>query len=755
MPASSPAPGPDPAPEGRRRPEARPRRGDAQLGDTPEVARRRAEERAEARAAALARAPRSRSAPLAPLGDLLGSLNPEQRAAVLATEGAVLVLAGAGSGKTRVVTFRIAHLLAKGVAPEAVLAMTFTNKAAAERRERVGALVGPERAAALTIGTFHAFCLHLLREHAAAIGFPKGFTICDHADQVATAKSVLRELRVAETSIQPGALQARISLLKNQLQTPALFLQRAACDEDELVGRAWERYDAALARSRRLDFDDLLTRSLQLLREHAVVREAVRERFRYVMVDEYQDTNAPQYEIVRQIVGGHGNLCVVGDDDQSIYGWRGADVRKILSFERDFPAAQVVKLETNYRSTVEILNAANRVIRNNPGRHEKTLRSAVGNGEQLQAVCVQDESAEAEHVVNELLNLVRRGKARLGDFAILFRTAVQPRPFEAELRAKGVPYVLVGGMSFFDRKEVRDVIAYLRLIANPRDEASLLRIVNCPPRGVGKTTIDRVLQFATEHGIGACEAFERGHEIDGVNAAAIDAVQRLRARLEALGEMFQGHQLVALIRRLLEEVAYEGEVARCYPDARAREQRWQAVVELLNTAENHVNRRKKPSLAHFLNELTLEANDSEDAESAAQRDVVTLMTLHASKGLEFPRVYLVGLEEGLLPHGRAVAEDTVEEERRLCYVGITRARQALTLSYTRERAKYGTRVMSHPSRFLFEIKGEAPPEDWIPAGTPAPERERVKKEAARKARRKAGGGRKKAARKKAARRGRG
>ncbi len=684
---------------------------------------------------------------------LLAGLNPEQRAAVESTEGPVLVLAGAGSGKTRVVTYRIAYLLAGGVAPEAVLAMTFTNKAAAEMRERVGELVGPARSERLTIGTFHAFCLGLLREHAAELGYPEGFTICDAADQLAVARGVLRELRVAEARIQPGALQSRISLLKNRLEDPARFLSKASDDGDELVGRAWQRYEKTLALTRRLDFDDLLIQALRLLRAGGPARAALRARYRYVLVDEYQDTNAPQYEIVRELVAEHRNLCVVGDDDQSIYGWRGADVRKILAFEQDFPAARVVKLETNYRSTSEILNAANRVIRNNPGRHEKTLRSAQGTGELLQAVEAEDEHAEAEYVVRDIGEHVRRGRARLGDFAILFRTATQPRPFEAELRARGLPYILVGGMSFFDRKEVRDVLAYLRLIANPRDETSLLRIVNTPPRGVGKTTLERVLQHATEAGISAAEAFAHAATIPGVPRAAGEAVERLLERLTLLGKAFKGHQLVELIRRLLEEVAYRQEVERLYPDPAQRTARWQAVEELLATAEAHVRRRKKPGLGHFLNELTLSADDGEDAEAGARRNRVTLMTLHASKGLEFPRVYLVGLEEGLLPHARAAAEDTIEEERRLCYVGITRARAALTVTHTRERSRYGTKVQSHPSRFLFELKGQEPPPGWIPAGTPAAERSRLADEAARAAKgaKKAGKKASKKARKQAAR----
>jgi len=667
---------------------------------------------------------------------LLSSLNSEQLDAVKTTEGPVLVLAGAGSGKTRVITYRIAHLLASKVEPEAILAMTFTNKAAAEMRERVGALVGKVRATKLTIGTFHAFCLNTLRAHGTSVGLAKGVTICDAGDQRSTIKGILRELRVAETVMRPHVLQSRISLLKNRLETPESFLARASTDEDELVGRVWERYTEVLARSRRVDFDDLLTKTVQLLSENKRVASAFRRRFRYVMVDEYQDTNAPQYEIVRLIAGEHRNLCVVGDDDQSIYGWRGADVTKILNFEQDFPGAKVVKLETNYRSSRSILEVANKLIKVNPGRHEKTLIAHKGGGENVQAVLMRDEDYEAEYIVREILKLVNDDKvATFKDFAILFRTATQPRPFEAELRMKNVPYVLVGGMSFFDRKEVRDVLAYLRLIANPHDEASLLRIINCPPRGVGKTTLGRIVTFATAHGISAAEAFERADEIEKINMGAVDVVLRLRERLAGLAAKKLG--LVALVQRLVEEVAYRSEVERCYPDPSEAEKRWEAVDEILNFAENHSRKRKKSGLAGFLNELSLSADDTQDADDAAKRAAVTLMTLHSSKGLEFPRVYLVGLEEGLLPHKRSVEEDSIEEERRLTYVGITRAEDVLTLSYTAERAKFGTRVKSHPSRFLFEIKGTPPPDEWLAAGD-IPAARPAKKKKKRKRRTKGG-----------------
>jgi DNA helicase-2/ATP-dependent DNA helicase PcrA len=643
---------------------------------------------------------------------LLSTLNPAQREAAETLEGPLLVLAGAGTGKTRVVTTRIAYLMEKGVAPSNVLAVTFTNKAAGEMKERVRALAG-DRARELTIGTFHAFCVRLLRRHAEALGLSRSFTICDSSDQLSAVKSVLRELRVHETTMHPSAVLARISLAKNRMETPASFLEKSAGSRDELVGMVWERYQQHLSRSRTLDFDDLLLETVRLLEEHPRVRDFCRRSYRYLLVDEYQDTNRPQYEIVRAMAAEHRNLCVVGDDDQSIYGFRGADIQKILGFHRDFKGAKVVRLETNYRSTRPILEAANAVIRHNSARHEKSLVSAVGEGPPVRLTRLADEMTEAQFVVEEIQKLVRRGDARPSDVAVLFRTQVQPRPFEGELRARGLPYVLVGGMSFFDRKEVRDVVAFLKVASNPEDESALLRIVNCPPRGIGKTTLDRVLAFATAEGISASRAFERAGEIEGVGADAVEAYEDFRSRLAAAGIEKASHDLVSRLGRLLEAVDYRSEVRRLYSDPMTREARWAGVEEMLNFAENYTRRASTPTLPGFLEELALTSGD-ESSERETPGEAVTLMTLHAAKGLEFPHVFLVGMEEGLLPHARAVADGGCEEERRLAYVGITRAMRTLTLSFVSERAKYGKRIAAMPSRFVFEMRGKTPPEDWVP-----------------------------------------
>ena len=673
-------------------------------------------------------------APVTNTSKILKGLNPEQRSAVEATEGPVLVLAGAGTGKTRVITVRIAHLLAKGVQPKNVLAMTFTNKAAAEMRDRVGALVGKKKGKELTVGTFHSFCVHSLREHAEMLGIPKKFAICDASDQLAALKGALRELRIAEATIQPRVLSSIISLAKNRAQTPEQFLESSGGeDRDELIARAWTRYADHLKRSGMLDFDDLLLRTLELLRDHPTARAKFRKLYRYVLVDEYQDTNGVQYELLRQIAGEHKNICAVGDDDQSIYGWRGADIKNILSFESHYPGALVVRLETNYRSTNQILSAANRLIVNNSGRHEKVLRSALGDGPLIMAHTLRDEDAEAEYVVKDIEAVVNEAGAKYSDIAILFRTAQQPRSFETELRARDIPYVLVGGMSFFDRKEVRDVLAYIKLMVNSKDEVSLLRIINCPPRGVGKGSIEKVLAFATDNGISVPEAFDRAEEIGGLPKAAENAVQALRANLKTLMVQSKGLGVVETIRRLLDVVGYRTEVDRIYKEEKERNDRWASVMEVLNTAENFVNRRKLPTLGRFLEDMALSESDRNTKEEPGKRNVVNLMTLHSAKGLEFSRVYLVGVEEGILPHKRSVAEDGIEEERRLGYVGVTRAKRYLTITMTAERAKFGTRVTSHPSRFFYEIKGEAPPAGWVAAGAIEPAQ---KKKAKRKSKKK-------------------
>ena len=658
----------------------------------------------------------------------LAELNPEQAEAVRTTEGPLLVLAGAGTGKTRVITYRIAHLLEKGVAPESILAVTFTNKAAREMQERIGQLVGKNKAERLFVGTFHAFCLDVLRANAEAIGLSPKFSISDGSDQLSILRRVLREVHVQGAELQPGEVHSRISLLKNQgIDAEGFRSRQSADDADELVGRAWERYEAELRRVRSLDFDDILTETLRLLRKKDGPRDVYRDRYRYVLVDEYQDTNMVQYEIVRAVAGGHHNLCVVGDDDQSIYGWRGADVRKILSFPKDFPGTKVVRLERNYRSTEPILIAANKVIRNNPHRHDKSLKPQRGGGDPVMLVMAEDELEEADHIARDIANLVSKDKARYRDFAVLFRTGPQARPFEAQLRARAIPYVLVGGQSFFDRKEVRDVLAYAKLLVHPEDDMALLRIANAPPRGLGKTSLDRILTHAARERITPCAALCQAQEVEKLRPAAVAAAQGLGRTLETLRNL--DTSVVGRLEALLETVDYKSEVERSYPDEITRRARWGTVEEILNFARAHVERRKHPSLATFLQELALEANDDQ-RDDDGKRNVVTLMTLHAAKGLEFPSVYFAGFEEDLLPHARSKVEDTVEEERRLAYVGITRAQTRLTITLCKTRTRYGHKIEPHPSRFLYEAKGEPVPDPQ--ALQPAARKTKAKKKTKRR-----------------------
>ncbi len=627
--------------------------------------------------------------------------------AVTTVKGPLLVLAGAGTGKTKVITHRIAHMIAHGVSSTSILAMTFTNKAAGEMRARIARLVPATDAEGLTVGTFHSFCVRALRQFADKAGVRRNFGICDADDQLVAIKQAMRKLGIPEQKIQPRVCLAKVSLLKNRLITAGKLIG-SGDDWDDLIGRVYEQYDRGLHTSGVLDFDDLLLYMVKLLDDPQML-DWFRKRFRYLLIDEYQDTNGPQYEIVRQIGGEHRNVCVVGDDDQSIYGWRGADVSKILNFEKDFPKAVVVRLETNYRSTSEILEGANMVIKNNGARHEKTLRSAAGSGAPIRIMKTTDEEAEAKFVVEDLIRRAKDTKSALGEFAILFRTQIQPRLFEMQLRQLGVPYNLVGGLSFFDRKEVRDVLAYLRLVANPADELSLLRVINTPQRGVGTSSVEKALGIAAQKQLPLADVFLRGTEFPAMPAGAVAAAKQFLGTLNGLAHMNTGPQIVELVKTLLREVRYGEEIVRCYPDDATRTARWDAINEIMNMVEMHVRQRPKATLTTFLEDLTLSANEEAKDEAESRPDRVTLMTLHSAKGLEFGEVYLVGVEEGLLPHARSLLEGGLEEERRLAYVGITRARRQLTLTYTGSRARYGQRAMSTPSRFLYEMRGKKPP----------------------------------------------
>jgi superfamily I DNA/RNA helicase len=635
---------------------------------------------------------------------LLAGLNAAQREAATCTEGPLLVLAGAGTGKTRVITHRIAHLLRRGVPAEAILAVTFTNKAAREMRERVASIVG-STPRGITLSTFHSLGVRILRAEAASIGYRHDFGICDEADQVSLLRTIVRDLRGAVAAVDARAVLAHISRAKNRFELPAEALEAASDDWEHLVACAYERYQSSLRDLNNVDFDDLILLPVLCLRHEEIARK-YRLRFRYILVDEYQDTNGAQYHFLRALVGPHRNLCVVGDDDQSIYGFRGADRDKILGFERDFPGARVVKLEENYRSTGAILDLANAVIASNLARHGKVLRSTVGQGAPVVKITTSDELAEVDCVVRRISSLIEAERVPPTSIAILIRAAIQARPFEEKLRLRQIPYTLVGGQSYFDRKEIRDVLAYFRAASNPRDDLSLLRILNVPRRGFGSTTIQKLDALARQSGLSLLEALGQvaggaGDFSSSLRAAAghvHDLFLRARERLE------QG-QISAMAHGLVEESSYREAVEDLYADPVTRQGRWGAVTDLLASVDRWAASQPGAALTDFLEAVALDGDERGDEPKSARG--VMIMTLHSAKGLEFPHVFLVGVEEDLLPHKRAAAEGdaAIEEERRLFYVGITRARACLTLTHASVRTAFGEPQPRLPSRFLGEVAG--------------------------------------------------
>ncbi len=624
---------------------------------------------------------------------VLAGLNAQQREAVAAVSGPVLILAGAGSGKTRVITHRVAHLvLDRGVDSQRILAVTFTNKAAEEMRARAEALVAgrPLRA---WMSTFHSFCVRLLRREAAAAGLDPGFLIYDEDDQLAAVREAMRALDLSEKLHPPRRLLARISARKNAARPDADEGGYAA----DLTRRVMERYREVLRAAGAVDFDDLLLRAVALLEGNAPVREAWRERFPYLLVDEYQDTNRAQYELVRLLAGPEGNLTVVGDEDQSIYSWRGADISNILDFEHDFPGARVFRLEENYRSSQRILDAAGALVSRNVRRKGKTLRAVKGAGDPVRIHEALDEFQEASWVTETIAALRAKGRV-----AVLFRMNAQSRLFEEGLLRRRLPYLVVGGVGFYERKEVKDVLAYLRLVLNPRDAVAFRRVVNVPPRGIGAKTVEEIDRAAAAGGESLWEAAARLVDEAGLPSRALLPLRQFRETVETLrAEAAAGAApggLRGLIERILELSGYGAALAR--EDSQESQERLENLAELLAAAVDYEAREEAPSLAGFLDRAALLS------ETDRLRDdvPVLLMTLHAAKGLEFESVFLVGLEEGLLPHSRSLSgEEALEEERRLCYVGMTRAMERLHLSWARSRQVFGQRRLTEPSRFLAEI----------------------------------------------------
>jgi superfamily I DNA/RNA helicase len=642
----------------------------------------------------------------------LHTMNPRQLEAVRCTEGPLLVLAGAGSGKTRVITYRIAYLLLHRQVPaEQILAVTFTNKASREMQERMTALVGAPRCEGLILSTFHSLGVRILRQEIGLLGYKRNFAIYSTSDQLGLLRQALRETGAADgRKVDAEAVLWKISAAKNALLGPGALPVSAGDDWASVAAAVYPRYQSLLKACNAVDFDDIIMFAVQLLQSHPEVLARWQERFRFIMVDEYQDTNPSQYLFISLLAAKFKNLCVVGDDDQSIYGWRGADVAKILAFEHAYPGCRVVKLEQNYRSTATILAAANSVIRNNPKRKEKTLWTNAGKGRPIELVVARDDEEEATGVVERIQLECFKNKATFGDFAILYRTNAQSRPFEEQLRFAEIPYELIGGMQFFERKEVKDSLCYLRAINNPQDEQALLRIINFPRRGIGDGTIVRVNQWSQEQGVSLFEAFGRVGEIDGVAVATRDRVLAFHALLSGEIDGFKRRgRLAERMGELFKRLGIEAELLRTIDDPKVARRRAENVEQIISSLAGYEARTLKPTLAGFLEKVALMDEDrfSDRDRKEHVTDTVTLMSLHSSKGLEFPFVFLVGLEEEMLPHKRSIYEDfSIDEERRLCYVGITRARRQLTISRCHSRKKYGKLEERAPSRFLAEIPAD-------------------------------------------------
>ena len=637
---------------------------------------------------------------------LLAELNEPQREAVRHGEGPLLVLAGAGSGKTRVLAHRIAYLLATGAArPGEILAITFTNKAATEMRERVGALVG-RSVRAMWVTTFHSACARMLRADAERLGYSRGFTIYDESDSLRMLKRCMEEQHVDPKRYPPRAIRSQISGAKNQLVDAEAYAQAAGSDFELVAAEAYQLYEKRMLEANAMDFDDLLVRMVNALELFEEVRERWRRTFRHVLVDEYQDTNHAQYRLLQLLTSEHGNLMVVGDEDQSIYGFRHADIRNILDFERDFPEAEVVKLEQNYRSTQTILSAANAVVERNRERRPKRLWTELAGGEPLQLSELTDEHEEARWVAAEIERLGEEADVRREDVAVFYRTNAMSRVLEDTLVRYELPYQVIGGTKFYERSEIKDAVAYLSLLVNPADLVSFTRIVNSPRRGIGKTSQGRLAAHANTTGLPIWEVAARVEEVPGLGAAAIKAVSRFHETMEGLRVRADSAPVASLLEAVLRESGYlEALAAERTIEAEGRAENLEALVD--GAAEFDVNRElegegEASPLEEFLQQISLYSQQDELRDESA----ITLMTLHNAKGLEYDTVFVIGCEDGAFPHMKALEEGGEEEERRLCYVGITRARRRLYMTWTRERRLFGRAERNLPSRFVDELPAE-------------------------------------------------
>jgi superfamily I DNA/RNA helicase len=660
----------------------------------------------------------------------LSTLNPQQRQAVETIRGPVLILAGAGTGKTRVITFRVAHMIDRGISPGHILGVTFTNKAAREMQERVFKLIprtarspkskvqshgsGAQSASPNvppTICTFHSLCVRILRQHIEKLGYKRNFVIYDEAEQLGAVKKILAQISAKGEKTDPGAILSLVSRFRNGGGRAAVFGDPSVRAMAEHIR---SRYESALRACNAVDFDDLILLTLRLFQEHPEALEACRARYRYVMVDEYQDTNAAQFKLVQALTCEHRNLCVVGDDDQSIYGWRGAEISNLLDMEKHFPETKVVKLEQNYRSTNTILAAANAIIQHNVRRREKKLWSQKGDGPKISLHTFANDEEEARTIAEQIEYARLAQRVPWADQAILFRTNAQSRPLETALRQAGVRYHLIGGQSFFDRREVRDFLAYLKVMINPNDDVSLLRIANVPARGLSDVTMERLLGASHERKCPVFAVMKNPAVTTTFQARTRESIECFVELIERTGGRLQTESLSrdplalqTLADRFLEEIGYFAELRRSEKNADTAENRVRNLKDITATLDGPEAASQPPfdRLQSFLERITLD-NEREDEEEEAPGDAVTLITMHSCKGLEFPNVYIVGMEDGLLPHSRSKAEGTLDEERRLFYVAVTRAMQTLTISHCGGRKKYGTLVPCHPSPFLKELPPE-------------------------------------------------
>ena len=628
---------------------------------------------------------------------VLNNVTDRQREAITHIEGPLLVVAGAGSGKTRVITTRIGYLMSQGVNPYNILAITFTNKAADEMYERVKQFSSHK---GLWISTFHKMCSRILRSNIDRLGYSRDFSIYDTVDQLNRVKSILAELQLDTTQWKPRTIVSSISNAKNKLIDPETFASTTSGYYNRTVAQVYAKYQSLLKTSNALDFDDLLIKTIELFKTHPDILEMYQEKFRFILIDEYQDTNYTQYTISRLLANRYRNICVTGDPDQSIYGWRGADIRNIMDFEKDYPDTRVVLLEQNYRSTKHILHAASNVIQQNKYRKPKTLWTENVAGEKIKVIACEDEHEEADEIAQLIRGLKDKG-VKYSNIALFYRTNAQSRVLEISLRNHGIPYTIIGGVEFYQRKEIKDVLSYLRLCVNPHDEVALWRTINTPTRGIGNTTVKKLKDWASAHGTTLFHAIQQVGEISEINGKAAQSINRFSELISKLQQLPKS-PVEDIIKQVIDETNYIAYLRES--GEKESKDRIANVEELVNAAHEYDMNYPESSLQGFLEEVALVSDVDELGENV---DVVTLMTLHTAKGLEFPVVFITGMEEGLLPHSESSdSDDEIEEERRLCYVGITRAMRELILTHARRRMRYGQMNPCIASRFLDEIPDE-------------------------------------------------